>query len=323
MTRATRLAGKDLLDIEGLTTDEIRLILDTAEPFKGLFARSIKKVPTLKGKTVVLLFYEPSTRTKTSFEIAAKRLSADVANFSVNMSAVVKGESILDTVATLQSMKADYIIVRHKAAGVSDLIARHTPISVVNAGDGFHAHPTQALLDAYTLRETFGELTGKRILIVGDIRHSRVARSTMKAAHKLGMEVSVVGPATLLPPGLPRFIEPYIDFHDALAWKPDVIYLLRLQLERQQKNFFPSMREYHNVFGVSRERFREVQERGIYIMHPGPVNRGVELIDEVMEYERCLINQQVTNGIAVRMAVLYLLHPSNREQPAVAPQVAV
>lgn len=315
---AKKLRNKDLLDIRSLSTDEIRLILDTAVPFKKLFTRSVKKVPPLKGKTVLLLFYEPSTRTKTSFEIAAKRLSADVANFSVSSSSVVKGESILDTVATLQSMKGDYIVVRHKGAGVAELIARHTPISVINAGDGFHAHPTQALLDAFTLREVFPDLVGKKLLLIGDILHSRVARSTMRCLHRLGMEIAIFGPATLFPPGRPEWIQCFLKFEEAMEWAPDVVYLLRLQLERQQANFFPSMREYHNVFGIDRQRFRVIDERGIYVMHPGPVNRGVELVDEVMEYDRCLINQQVENGIATRMSILHLLHPSNRKRPALA-----
>jgi aspartate carbamoyltransferase catalytic subunit len=311
-----KLRGKDLLDIESLSVGELQLILQTTGPFKSVFQRSVKKVPPLKGKTVLLLFYEPSTRTRTSFEIAAKRLSADVANFSVSQSSVVKGESILDTVETLQWMRADTIVVRHKGAGVADLIARHTPVSVINAGDGFHAHPTQALLDTFTLAEVYGDLTGRRALIVGDIRHSRVARSTLLALHKMGMETAIFGPATLLPAGLPGRVRTFLRFDDALAWKPDVCYLLRLQLERQKANFFPSMREYHNVFGVTRERFAEIKKRGIYLMHPGPVNRGVEVVDEAMNYERCLINQQVENGIAVRMAILYLLQSRQRPERA-------
>lgn len=312
MTGTQRLQRKDLLDIESLSVTELNGILEQAKPFKELFTRSVKKVPPLKGKTVLNLFYEPSTRTRTSFEIAAKRLSADVANFAVSTSSVVKGESIIDTIATLQSMKADYIVVRHSVSGVPNLIASHTSASVINAGDGFHAHPTQALLDAYTMKEVFGELKGKRILIVGDILHSRVARSEIRCAHKLGMDIAIFAPVTLMPSALPDFVTPLYRFDEALAWKPDVVYLLRLQLERQKANFFPSMREYHNVFGITRERFEQISERGIYVMHPGPVNRGVELIDEVMDYERCLINQQVENGVAVRMAILFLLSPGGR-----------
>lgn len=311
---------KDLLDIDSLGLDEIEYILESARPFKQLFTRSVKKVPALRGKTVLNLFYEPSTRTRTSFEIAAKRLSADVTNFTVAQSSVVKGESILDTIETLQSMKVDYLIVRHPASGVAHFVAKHTLASVINAGDGFHAHPTQALLDAYTLKEVFEEFRDKKILIVGDILHSRVARSVSTCLHKLDMRVGVFGPGTLIPESRPAYMETFKDFTEALAWKPDVIYLLRLQLERQQANFFPSRREYHNVFGITRERFRAVEAEGIYIMHPGPVNRGVELIDEVMGYKRSLINQAVENGIAVRMAVLYWLQPAtaSRAQEEVA-----
>lgn len=303
---------KDLLDIGSLSCEEISVILDTARPFKELFERSVKKVPPLKGKTVLTLFYEPSTRTRTSFEIAAKRLSADVSNFSVAQSSVVKGESVLDTVETLQSMRADYIVVRHSASGVPRRIAEHTTASVINAGDGFHAHPTQALLDAYTLKEVYGDIRGRKILVCGDILHSRVARSTSECLHKLGLEVGFVGPGTLIPREIPHHIRAFSRFEEALAWNPDVIYLLRLQLERQRANFFPSMREYHNMFGLTRERYNQVADKGIYIMHPGPVNRGVELVDEVMEYERTLINRQVENGIAVRMSILYLLSPGSR-----------
>ncbi len=301
---------KDLLDIDSLSVEEIRFVLDTAKPFKDLFTRSVKKVPTLRGKTVLNLFYEPSTRTRTSFEIAEKRLSADVTNFAVSQSSVVKGESILDTIDTLQSMKVDYMVVRHSASGVPSFIARHTPASVINAGDGWHAHPTQALLDAFTMQEIYPDLTGKKVVIIGDIRHSRVARSVSTCCHKLGMEVGAFGPPTLIPDNRHEFIRGFRTFDEVLEWGPDFIYLLRLQLERQQANFFPSMREYHQVFGVTLERFKTISQRGIHIMHPGPVNRGVELTDEVMDYERTLINTQVENGIATRMAILYWLKPS-------------
>ncbi len=300
---------KDLLDIESLAPEEVVQLLDTARPFKELFTRSVKKVPALRGKSVLMLFYEPSTRTKTSFEIAAKRLSADVTNFAVSTSSVVKGESVLDTVETLQAMKVDYIVVRHSSPGVPNLIARHTRASVVNAGDGHHAHPTQALLDAYTLREVLPDLAGRRVLIVGDILHSRVARSTSRCMHKLGMEIGYFGPGTLVPDTRPDFARGFTSFADALAWKPDVVYLLRLQLERMHASFIPSLREYHTVFGVTPARFRQIRDAGIWVMHPGPVNRGVELVDEVMTYERSLINQQVENGIATRMSVLYSLQP--------------
>lgn len=300
---------KDLLTIGDLSKEEVVAILDTAKPFKELFTRSVKKVPTLRGKTVLNLFYEPSTRTRTSFEIAAKRLSADVTNFAVSTSSVVKGESILDTIDTLQAMKVDYIVVRHQVSGVPEYIARHTRASVLNAGDGYHAHPTQALLDAYTFREVFPQLQGRRIVVAGDILHSRVARSVFEVMHTLGVEIAAFGPATLVPDTIPDYVTPLDRFDAVLEFQPDVLYLLRLQLERQQANFLPSMREYHSQYGVTDERFRTLRDRGVWIMHPGPVNRGVELVDDVMTYERTLINTQVENGIATRMAILYHLTP--------------
>ncbi len=305
---------KDLLDIESLSIEEIEYLLKTAEPFKELFRRSVKKVPTLRGKTVLTLFYEPSTRTRTSFEVAANRLSADVTNFAVSTSAVVKGESILDTIETLQAMRTDYIVIRHGASGVPALIAKHTRASVLNAGDGFHAHPTQALLDAFTVREVYPETEQKRILIVGDILHSRVARSTSTIMRKMGMEVGVLGPGSLVPEGRPDYMKSFWNWEDALAWKPDVVYLLRVQMERQEQQFFPSLGEYHRVYGLTSERFKRVEGAGIYLMHPGPVNRGVEIVDEAMAYERCLINQQVENGIATRMAALYWLKPGEENE---------
>ena len=306
---------KDLLDIESLSRDEIVFLLDTARPFKDLFTRSIKKVPSLRGKTVLNLFFEPSTRTRASFEIAAKRLSADVTNLTITQSSVTKGESILDTIETMQSMKVDYMVVRHGAAGVPAFIAKHTPAAVINAGDGHHAHPTQALLDAFTMREAVGELAGRKILLVGDLLHSRVSRSLSTIARKLGMEIGIFAPGTLVPAGRPDYLRAFTTFEDALAWSPDFVYLLRLQLERQAAHFFPSLREYHNVFGLTRERFLECRRRDIRIMHPGPVNRGVELVDEVLTYEHCLINRQVENGIAARMAVLYWLQPAVTPRP--------
>ena len=305
---------KDLLDIGPLSRDEIEFLLESAKPFKDLVRRSVKKVPTLQGKSVLTLFYEPSTRTRSSFEIAAKRLSADVTNFTVASSSVVKGEGIVDTIDTLQAMRVDYVIVRHQSAGVPDLIARHTQASVINAGDGWHAHPTQALLDAFTLREVFPETAGRRVLIVGDIQHSRVARSTGCILERIGIEVGVLGPGTLVPRHRPASWRPFKRFQEAIAWQPDAIYLLRVQHERQQDQFFPSVHEYHRFFGVTNERFRRIRDEGIYLMHPGPVNRGVELVDAVMTYERCLINQQVENGIATRMAVLYWLKPGTKER---------
>jgi len=305
------MTRKDLLDIESLSREEIEHLLDQAGPFKELFTRSVKKVPALKGKSVLTLFYEPSTRTLSSFEVAAKRLSADVTNFDVPHSSVVKGESLRDTIATLQAMRTDYIIVRNQMAGIPLAIARETRASVINAGDGSHAHPTQALLDGFTFKEVFAEPAGKKILIVGDILHSRVARSTSILMRKLGVEVAWLGPGSMVPKHGPKDIKRFTNYDEAMRWAPDVIYLLRIQMERQSAPFFPSLREYTNLYGVTQERFKRIAEQGTYIMHPGPVNRGVELCDDVMEYDRCLIDQQVENGIAARMAVLYWLKPQS------------
>jgi len=303
---------KDLLDIQSLTDEEISFILSNAVPFKNLFKRSVKKVPTLRGRTVLTLFYEPSTRTLSSFEVAASRLSADVINFSVSTSSVVKGESVLDTISTLEAMRTDYVIVRHSTSGIPNLIAKNTTASVINAGDGFHAHPTQALLDAFTLREVFGDdLSTKRIAFVGDIQHSRVARSTNLLCRRLGMKTAMLAPSSLLPRDCPQDIEIFTDWQALHAWKPDVIYLLRVQMERQNVPFFPSLGEYHKIYGLTDERLKPVRDLGLYVMHPGPVNRGVELTDNVMNYERSLINQQVENGIAVRMSVLHWLQPGS------------
>ncbi len=300
---------KDLLDIESLSVEEIRFLLETAKPFKELIRQSVKKMPPLRGRQVLTLFYEPSTRTRSSFEIAAKRLSAEVTNFTVSTSSVVKGESIIDTIDTLQAMQVDYIIVRHAAAGVPNLIARHTRASVINAGDGHHAHPTQGLLDAFTMQEVVGSLGGRRVAIIGDIQHSRVARSTSMILRKLGAEVGVFGPGPLIPEERHGDMRSFRSFEEVLAWAPEFIYLLRIQMERQKEQFFPSLHEYHRFYGVTDERLEMIRDRGIYVMHPGPVNRGVELVDGVMTYERTLINQQVENGIAARMAVLYWLQP--------------
>lgn len=302
---------KDLLDIVSLEREEIDHLLDQAVPFKELFTRSVKKVPALKGKSVLTLFYEPSTRTLSSFEVAAKRLSADVTNFDVAHSSVVKGESVRETVETLQAMRTDYIIVRHSRSGLPGAIAKLTRASVINAGDGAHAHPTQALLDAFTIKERFPDPTGKRVLIVGDILHSRVARSTSTILKKLGVEVAYLGPGSLVPRLGPENVKRFTDYDEAMKWKPDVVYLLRVQMERQDVQFFPSLREYHRLYGVTEERLRRISGDGLYIMHPGPVNRGVELCDGVMDYERSLINDQVENGVAVRMAVLYWLKPGS------------
>jgi aspartate carbamoyltransferase catalytic subunit len=304
---------KDLLDIESLDRKDIEHLLDQSVPFKDLFTRSVKKVPALKGKSVLMLFYEPSTRTHSSFEVAAKRLSADVTNFDVGQSSITKGESVRETIETLQAMRTDYVIVRHKASGLPGTIARLTRASVINAGDGAHAHPTQALLDAFTIKEKFPEPAGKKVLIIGDILHSRVARSTSTILKKLGVEVAYLGPGSLVPKNGPEKIRRFTDYNEAMAWSPDIVYLLRVQMERQDVQFFPSLREYHKLYGVTETRLEEIRKRGLYIMHPGPVNRGVELCDAVMNYERSLINDQVENGIAVRMAVLYWLKPGGTQ----------
>lgn len=300
---------KDLLDIESLSSEEIEYVLENAFPFKQLFQRSVKKVPTLRGKTVLNLFYEPSTRTSSSFEVAASRLSADVTNFTISASSVVKGESLLDTIETLQAMRSDYIVVRHQSAGVPGIVAKHTGASVVNAGDGYHAHPTQALLDAMTFREVYPEYQGRKIVIVGDILHSRVARSTSTLFHKLGIEVGVLGPGSLVPGGRHGFMQRFDSWDDVFDWGPDAIYLLRVQMERQEGQFFPSVAEYHRMYGMNSERVASMRQLGAYLMHPGPVNRGVEITDEAMGYEKSLISTQVENGIAVRMAVLHWLKP--------------
>jgi aspartate carbamoyltransferase catalytic subunit len=304
---------KDLLDIESLERADIEHLLDQATPFKELFTRSVKKVPALKGKSVLMLFYEPSTRTHSSFEVAAKRLSADVTNFDVAQSSITKGESVRETVETLQAMRTDFVIVRHKASGLPGTIARLTRASVINAGDGAHAHPTQALLDAFTIKEKFPDPSGKKVLIVGDILHSRVARSTSTILKKLGVQVAYLGPGSLVPRKGPENIRRFTDYKEAMAWSPDIVYLLRVQMERQDVQFFPSLREYHKLYGITETRLEEIRKRGLYLMHPGPVNRGVELCDAVMDYERSLINDQVENGIAVRMAVLYWLKPGSVE----------
>ena len=300
---------KDLLDIESLDLEEIEYVLENAVPFKQLFQRSVKKVPTLRGKTVLNLFYEPSTRTSSSFEVAANRMSADVTNFTISSSSVVKGESLLDTIETLQAMRSYYIVIRHQAAGVPGIVAKHTGASVINAGDGYHAHPTQALLDAMTIREVYPEYKGRKVVIVGDVLHSRVARSTSTLLNKLGIEVAVLGPGSLIPEGRHEFMTRLRSWDEVFDWKPDAVYLLRVQMERQEGQFFPSIAEYHKMYGMNSQRLVRMRELGAYLMHPGPVNRGVEITDEAMRYERSLISTQVENGIAVRMAVLHWLKP--------------
>jgi aspartate carbamoyltransferase catalytic subunit len=300
------LRGRDLLGIEDVTADEIRYILDAVPPFKEISARDIKKVPTLRGKTIINLFFEPSTRTRTSFEIAGKRLSADVINISVATSSVSKGESLRDTAENLQAMQADVLVVRHSAAGVPHLLARYLSSPVINAGDGAHEHPTQALLDLYTLQEKWGTLTGHTVLIVGDIAASRVARSNMLAMRKLGMQVCVCGPRTMLPIGIEQMgVECTSDF-DAAIQGADAVMMLRIQRERHGETLFPSLQEYSARYCLTAERLRRAKS-GVLVMHPGPMNRGVEIAPEVADGLESVILTQVTNGVAVRMALLYLL----------------
>jgi len=301
-----RLKNKDLLGLEYLDREEINLILETARPFKELFTRSVKKVPPLRGKTVVLLFYEPSTRTRISFELAAKRLSADVLNISASTSSVAKGESLIDTAKTLEAMKADFVVIRHSMAGAPQILARTISASIINAGDGTHEHPTQGLLDMFTIWEKKGRISGLKVAIVGDILHSRVARSNIWGLNKMGAKVYVVGPATLIPPKIEQMgVKIFYDL-DEIIDELDVINILRIQIERQKENLFPSLREYNEIFGITDERLKRAK-KDLLVMHPGPMNRGIEISSSVAESSRSVITEQVTNGIAVRMAVLYLL----------------
>lgn len=313
MSVSMRLKRKDLLGLEELSADEIRLILDTAASFKEVVQRPIKKVPALRGKTVVNLFFEPSTRTRTSFELAAKRLSADVVNFTASTSSLVKGESLLDTVRNIQAMNVHAIIMRHSCSGAVDLVARNLGVPVVNAGDGTHEHPTQGLLDMYTIREKKGGFENLTVTLVGDITHSRVARSNIHGLIKLGAKVRVVGPATLVPKSFTRLgAEVFHRLEDALAGA-DVINILRIQLERQDGKFFPSAREYANLYGVNARRLA-LAKPDVLIMHPGPMNRGIEISPRVADGPNSVILEQVTNGVAVRMAVLYLLSGGDTDE---------
>ncbi|HEY3374328.1 MAG TPA: aspartate carbamoyltransferase catalytic subunit [Candidatus Aquicultor sp.] len=300
------LRHKDLVSINQLTSDEISLILDMADSFREVSARPIKKVPTLRGRTVINLFFEPSTRTRTSFELAAKRLSADAVNISKSSSAVVKGESIKDTAQTLQAMAADLVVIRHAASGSAELLAKHMDCSVVNGGDGWHEHPTQALLDLFTIRQEFGTLQGLKVAIVGDIAHSRVARSNILALTKMGAKVIVVGPPTLIPKDIEELGVQVSHDLDSVIPEIDVLYLLRIQLERQGEPLFPSLSEYATLFGVDKRRLL-MAKPDLIVMHPGPINRGVEIAPEIADMPQSVITNQVTNGVAVRMAVLYLL----------------
>src|SRR5437773_5085134 len=297
---------KHLLSIDQLEQEDIVKILDTAASFREVGTRVIKKVPALRGRTVVNLFYENSTRTRISFELAAKRLSADVINFSTSGSSVAKGESLKDTALTLQAMGADAIVIRHSSSGSPYQLTKWVKGSVLNAGDGTHEHPTQALLDLYTIRERLGRLEGVRAAIIGDVMHSRVARSLSFALVKMGAEVTLVGPPTLIPPDAPKWgVDVSYDI-DAVLPTLDVCYMLRVQRERQRQQYFPSVREYARLFGLSRLRVETLPDNAL-VMHPGPMNRGVEIASDVADLPRAVITDQVTNGIAVRMSLLYLM----------------
>jgi aspartate carbamoyltransferase catalytic subunit len=303
---AASLRGRHLLGIADLSPDEIGLILDTSDAMKEVGSRAIKKVPTLRGRTVVNLFFEPSTRTRTSFEIAEKRLSADTLSVAAAGSSVAKGETLADTARNLEAMSPDIIVLRHPASGACHLLARICRSRVVNAGDGMHEHPTQALLDAFTIRERKGRIAGLKVAIVGDLLHSRVLRSNLILLQKLGAEVWVSAPATLMPPGIDRFGVRATARIDEAVEGADVVMMLRIQQERMTGHFFPSTREYFTLFGMTEARLRRAAP-DVIIMHPGPMNRGVEIASEVADGPYSVILDQVANGVAVRMAVLYLL----------------
>ncbi|MBI4411215.1 MAG: aspartate carbamoyltransferase catalytic subunit [Deltaproteobacteria bacterium] len=301
-----QLARKDLLGIESLSKKEIELILETAKTFQEISTREVKKVPTLRGKTVINLFFEDSTRTRTSFEIAGKRLSADVINISQKGSSVAKGETLLDTAKNIEAMGPDLIVCRHWAAGVPHFLASRLKASIINAGDGAHEHPTQALLDLMTIREAKGKIAGLNVSIVGDISHSRVARSNIHALNKMGARVTVAGPATMIPAEIEKMgVKVSTDLRKGIA-SADVIMMLRIQRERLTMSPFPTLREYSQLYGLNKEALKGAKP-DVVIMHPGPVNRGVEIDPEVADGPYSLILDQVTNGVAIRMAVLYLL----------------
>jgi aspartate carbamoyltransferase catalytic subunit len=304
--KATALSGKDLVGIAGVKPGEIQLILDTAEELLEVAQRPIKKVPALRGSTVVNLFMEPSTRTRFSFEVAEKRLSADTLNFSASGSSVSKGETLFDTARNLMAMAPDFIVIRHPHSGAPHRLAGVVPASIINAGDGINEHPTQALLDAFTIRQRFSSLEGLKVVIAGDIRHSRVARSNAFLLTKMGAEVRFVAPASLLPFDVDELgVSSFYRLEPALEGA-DVVMMLRIQLERQKKINFPSMREYFDFFALTPERLRMAADHAV-VMHPGPMNRGVEIDSTVADGEQSVILEQVTNGVAIRMAILYLL----------------
>lgn len=304
------LASRHLLGLQGVAKEDIELILDTAKTFREVLERPIKKVPTLQGKTIVNLFYEDSTRTRISFELAEKRLSADTVNFSLSNSSVKKGESLKDTVKNIEAMKIDMVIIRHSAAGTPLYLTKICNSTIINAGDGTHEHPTQALLDMYSIREKIGKIDGLKICIVGDIAHSRVAVSNIFGLKTMGAKVSVCGPATMIPRQIEELGVDVINNIDEAIQENDILNVLRIQLERKAGKFLPSLREYAKYFGITKERL-EKKGKNILILHPGPINRGVEISSEVADGSDQIILNQVTNGVAVRMAVLYLLGTLN------------
>ena len=317
----TASLGKDLVGLEHLSAEQLTTILDTAEPFKEISERRIKKVPVLRGKTIVNLFFEASTRTRISFEFAEKRLSADTVNISASGSSVVKGETLVDTARNLEAMRIDMVVMRHGASGAAQFLADRIPSNVINAGDGRHEHPTQGLLDLLTIRDHKQRIEGLKVCIVGDILHSRVARSNIYGLLTLGAEVAVCGPPTLLPVASEELgVQVFTHIEDAIGWA-DVLNVLRLQLERMEGGYVPSLREYNRVWGVTNERL-EATERDLLILHPGPMNRGVEIDSDVADGPHSVILNQVTNGVAVRMAVLYLLAGGELERAEAAKEGA-
>ncbi|WP_031516136.1 aspartate carbamoyltransferase catalytic subunit [Desulfofalx alkaliphila] len=300
------LQCKHMLGLQDISVQDIEKVLDTAKPMKDIIGRKIKKVPTLRGRSVVTVFYENSTRTRMSFDLAAKYLSADTVGLSASSSSVQKGESLIDTARTVEAMGADVVVLRHPASGSAELLAKTVNCAVINAGDGLHEHPTQALLDMFTIREHKGKIKGLKVAIIGDILHSRVARSNIWGLTKMGAEVRVAGPATLLPPEMDKLgVKVFTRVEDALEGA-DVVNVLRIQLERQKQGLFPSLREYAQLYGINKERIA-LAKADVLVMHPGPMNRGIEITAEVADSQQAVINEQVNNGVAVRMALLYLL----------------
>ena len=319
MTAQPAALGKDLVGLETLSADQLRTILDTAEPFKEISERRIKKVPVLRGKTIVNLFFEASTRTRISFEFAEKRLSADTVNIVAAGSSIQKGETLVDTARNLEAMRIDMVVIRHGSSGAAQFLADRIPSNVINAGDGRHEHPTQALLDLLTIRDRKGRVEGLKVCIVGDILHSRVARSNIYGLLTLGAEVAVCGPPTLMPSGVEELgVRVFPRLEEAIEWA-DVLNVLRLQLERMEAGYIPSLREYNRIWGVSGARLQAVK-RDVLVLHPGPMNRGVEIDSDVADGPHSVILDQVTNGVAVRMAVLYLLAGGQPEKAESAKQ---